>query len=95
MNTGRTDKIRKAVASGDWQAALRFWEEYAAGIRKEISCGACSHARLSEARNFLDWAGRMVLCARAHAQNRLNTNYAAGRYAPCPSRPNSSLRMSL
>jgi len=95
MSTVGADQIRKAVASGEWQAALRHWDAYAAGIRDEISRGVCTASRMSEAREFLEWAGRAVLCARAQAQNRLNAIHAARHYAPSPPRPPSSLRTSL
>jgi hypothetical protein len=95
MDTPRTGQIRTAVASGDWRTALRLWDVYAAGIREEIGRGACSQARMAEAREFLDWAGRVVLCARAQTQNRLNTIFVAKQYGPSPSRPPSSLRTSL
>ena len=91
MDTPRTGQIRTAVASGDW----RLWGVYAAGIREEIGRGACSQARMAEARELLDWAGRVVLCARARTQNRLNTIFVAKQYGPSPSRPPSSLRTSL
>jgi hypothetical protein len=95
MNTHRTDDIRKAVASGEWPAVLRLWDAYAAGIREEIGRGTCSQARMAEAREFLDWAKRFVLCARAQAQHRLDAIYAVRQYGPPPSRPLSSLRTSL
>ena len=71
MDTPRTDEMRRAVASGEWPAVLRLWEVYAAGIREEIGRGACTPARMAEAQGFLDWARRVVLCARAQAQTRL------------------------
>jgi hypothetical protein len=95
MDTPRTNQIRKAVVSADWPAALRLWEVYAAEIREEIGRGTCSQARMAEAREFLDWAGRVVLCARAQTQNRLNTIFVAKQYGPSPSRPPSFLRASL
>jgi hypothetical protein len=95
MNPGRTDDMRTAVASGDWHAVLRLWDIYAAGIHQELAQGTCTRARLSEAGEFLDWAKRVALCARAQAQNRLNTIHAARQYDPQPSRPLPSLRTSL
>ena len=94
MDSARTADIRKAVASGEWQAALGHWEVYAAGIREEIRRGACTRTRMAEARKLLDWARRVVLCARAQAQNRLNTIHAARQYGS-PSRLPSSLRTIL
>jgi hypothetical protein len=95
MDTNRTDDMRDAVASGDWRAVLRLWEGYAAGILEEIGHGTCTRARMSEAGEFLDWARRVALCARAQAQNRLNTIHAARQYDPRPSRPFPSVRASL
>jgi hypothetical protein len=95
MDTPRTDEMRRAVASGEWPAVLRLWEVYAAGIREEIGRGACTPARMAEAQGFLDWARRVVLCARAQAQTRLNAIHVARQYGPSPSRPPSSLRTSL
>ena len=91
----RTGAMREAVASGDCQAALRLWDVYVAGIREEIARRECSPARLAEAREFLDWARRTVLCARAQAQTRLNAIHVARQYGAPPSRPPSSLRTSL
>jgi hypothetical protein len=50
---------------------------------------------MSEAREFLDWAKRVALCARAQAQQRLITIHAARQYGSQPSRPLSSLRKSM
>ena len=95
MDTNRTDPIRRAVVSGDWPAALRVWETYTAGIREEIHRGTCSQARMAEAREFLDWARRVVLCARAHAQNQLNNIHVARQYEPARLPPPSFLRASM
>jgi hypothetical protein len=95
MDTQPTNDIRRAVASGDYPSALRLWDEYAAGIRQEIRRGACTPARMAEAREFLEWARRAVLCARARAQNQLNAIHVAKQYGQSPSRPASFLRTSL
>jgi hypothetical protein len=95
MHTSSTDEIRKAVAAGDWPAALRHWEAYAAGIREEIGRRTCTPARMAEAREFLDWAARVVQCGRAQAQSRLNAIHAARQYAAATSQRSSSLHTSL
>jgi hypothetical protein len=95
MDTGHTDDMRKAVASGDWHAVSRLWDAYTAGILEEISFRTCTQARMSEAGEFLNWARRVALCARAQAQNRLNTIHAARQYDPRPSQPFPSVRASL
>ena len=95
MGAGRTSEMRKAVAAGDWPAVLRLWEAYAAGILEEIGRGTCTRARLAEAREFLDWAQRVVLCSRAQAQNQLNRIHAAQQYCPQAAPPRCSLRANL
>jgi len=95
MDNGRTDGIRGAVAAGDWPAALRLWESYAAGILDEIRSRTCTHARMAEAGELLEWAKRIVLCSRAQAQNRLDTIHAARQYRPEPIPARTSLRKSL
>jgi hypothetical protein len=94
METGHTDEMRKAVASGDWPAVLRLWEAYAAGILDEIGRGTCPRARLAEAGEFLEWAKRVALCARSQAQTRLDRIYAARQYAPAAP-PHPCLRTRL
>jgi len=95
MSTARIDELQNAVASGEWPAVLPLWESYAAVIHEEIVRGTCTAAHLSEAREFLDWAKRTALCARAQAQQQLNAIHAARQY-DAPSAPQaSSLRTSL
>jgi hypothetical protein len=95
MNNGHIDNMQKAVASGDWPAVLRLWDVYAGGIRTEIGRGTCTPARMAEAREFLEWAKRIALCARAQAQNRLNAIHAARQYSPQRLPPPPLLRTSL
>lgn len=95
MDSGRTDDMRRAVAAGDWPAVLRLWEVYSADILEEIGRGACTPARMSEAREFLEWAKRVAWCARAQAQQRLDAIHAAKQYGPQPSPPRSSVRMRM
>ncbi len=95
MDTRSTDEMRRAVAAGEWHAVLRLWDVYAAGILEEIDRGTCTPARMSEAREFLDWTKRVALCARAQAQQRLDAIHAAKQYGPQPSPPRSSVRMRM
>jgi hypothetical protein len=95
MSIERTDNMRKAVASGDWPAALRLWESYAAGILDEIGRGACTHQRMAEAREFLEWTRRVAMCARAQNQQRLNAIHAARQYGASSSLSGPSMRTSL
>ncbi len=95
MNTARTDEMRQSAAAGDWQTVMRLWDEYAGAIREELAQRVCTKARLSEAREFLDWAQRVALCDRAQAQQRLNAIHAVRQYGAQPSPPRSSVRASL
>ena len=95
MDSHRTDRLRRAVASGEFQHASRLWDEYAAGIRQEICRGTCTEALMVEAREFLEWARRLVLCGHAQAQDQLNTIHVARQYGSAPSRPESFLKASL
>jgi hypothetical protein len=95
MHTARTAEMRKAVASGDWPLVLRLWEAYAAGILEEIGRGTCTRVRMTEAREFLEWTRRVVLCSRAQAQNQLDRIHAARQYCPQPAPRQPSLRTSL
>ena len=95
MSSDTTEELRKTVAAGDWPAALQLWAAYAAAISGEIERGVCTAARLAAARDFLDWAKRVALCANAQAQQRLNAIHAAEHDAQQSSAPRSSLRASL
>jgi hypothetical protein len=95
MTTESTDHIRRAVVAEDWQTALRLWGDYTAGILAEIRRGTCTTARMTEARDFLEWARRVVLCARAQTQHRLDAIHVAKQYGPAPSRATRFLIASL
>ena len=95
METSRTAQMRQAVAAGDWPAVVRLWEAFAAGLLDEIGRGTCTRARMAEAGEFLDWAKRSALCARAHAQTRLDRIHAARQYDTLPAPPHSSIRTIL
>jgi hypothetical protein len=95
MAAGRTDEMRAAVAAGDWPAVLRLWDRYAAGILDEIARGTCTTARMAEAREFLEWARRVVVCARARSQKQLDAIHAARQYDREPSARASGIRESF
>ena len=95
MDTGRTDELRHAVATGEWPAVLRLWEALATDILQEIGRGTCTEARMSEAGEFLDWAKRVALCARAQAQQQLDAIHAARQYDLQTGPPDSSVRVRV
>ena len=80
----RTEHLRQAVAAGDWAAVLHLWSVYAEAIRVAIEQRTCTPARMAEAKEFLDWTGRLVQCERAHTQARLDALHAATLYATGP-----------
>jgi hypothetical protein len=91
----RTDPIRQAVASGEFQRAALLWNEYAAGIREEIGRGTCTQARMAEAGELLEWSCGVALCERAHARSQLDTIWVASQYGPADSPTPSCFRASL
>ena len=91
----RTAEMRKAAAAGDWPVVLRLWEAYAGGILEEIRLHTCTCVRMAEAREFLEWTQRVVLCSRAQAQSQLDRIHAARQYDPQPIPRRPSLRASL
>lgn len=95
MSQHAIDEMRTAAAAGDWPAVLRLWAEYAEVIRDELAQGVCTQTRLLEAREFLDWAGRLALCARAQNQQQLDTIHAVQQYGPQPLQRPPALRTCL
>ena len=83
------EPIRQAVSSGEYERAQFLWSECAAALAGELSRGRLTEARLSEVRELMEWSRTVVLCARAHMQDQLNSLHVAGEYelgAPLPAR---------
>jgi hypothetical protein len=95
MDSQRTDPIRQAVASGEYQRATLLWNEYVAGIREEIGRGTCTRARMEETAQLVEWSRRVVLCNRARAQGQLTTIWVASQYGPADPPPPCRVRASL
>ena len=87
MDGHLTEPIRQAVASGDFQEAQLLWNGYADLLRQEMPKGSVTPARLEEVRELVEWSRRVVLCAHAHAQNRLDSMRDSMRVAQVYSRP--------
>jgi|HubBroStandDraft_3_1064219.scaffolds.fasta_scaffold560448_2 hypothetical protein len=66
-------QIRRAVSAGEFGKASALWEAYAEQVAGEIRGGTCPEARLAQMRELVEWTRGVVICARAHAQLRLNT----------------------
>ena len=75
-----TTPIREAIASGDCARATLLWNDYVAAIRQEIVCGTCTHARITEAGDLLEWSRKVVHYQRARAQAQLGKMWVSSRY---------------
>ncbi len=84
MQNPSNDRIRQAVASGQFELAERLWSSYMAGFEEELRCGSLTEACLQEARELTEWSRLVVLCMRAHIQERLGSLHIAGEYTNAP-----------
>jgi|tagenome__1003787_1003787.scaffolds.fasta_scaffold17535439_1 hypothetical protein len=80
MNHDRTNAIRQAMSSEQFEAARHLWDEYAGSVRKAIENGTASPAMMSEMRDLVEWSRVVALSFRAHASDRLNQWHAAKVY---------------
>jgi hypothetical protein len=95
MNSAQTAAIRHAVACGEFGRVISLWNEYASQLQGEISRGACTRARMEEARALVEWSRRTVARARAHAQSRLDSLRVAEQYMQKAQRSPALLRTCL
>jgi len=72
--------IRQAVSAGEFGRAQILWKDCAAGLAEDFSNGCLSEARLKEVRELVEWSRMVVVCARAHLQDRLNSLHVAREY---------------
>ena len=94
MQTLPLEAIRQAVNSGEFGRAQLLWRECSAALAEELTGGHLTKARLAEVRELLvevrelmEWSRVVVLCARAHLQDRLNSLHVAREYEiPVPVR---------
>jgi len=68
------------MAGGKYRQALALWNDYAAGLRDELSRGRLTEARLKEAGALVEWCRVEALCARARALDKLNRLRVARKY---------------
>jgi hypothetical protein len=66
------ESVRHAINSGEFDRAQLLWNQCAAELAEELSNRCLSAARLAEVREFVEWSRTVVLCERAHLQNKLN-----------------------
>lgn len=95
MGQQRTDPIRQAIASGEFDWATVLWSSYVNEIIDEINRGTCTQACMEETTELLEWSRSVVLCDRAHGQNQLSTIWVASQYGPGDSSADSFFRTSL
>ncbi len=81
METSLPDTLRNAVASGEFQGALRLWEEYAGTLAEMARRGTLTEAALQEAAQLVEWARTVALMARAHGLDQLARQRDACRVA--------------
>ena len=94
MQTLPLESIRQAVNSGEFGRAQLVWRECSAALAGELTNGHLTKARLAEVRELLaevrelmEWSRMVVLCARAHLQDRVNSLHVAREYEiPVPPR---------
>jgi hypothetical protein len=73
-------RIRDAVASGEFTKARLLWEEYGDTFRAARLRGPLPVDRLVEARELAEWTRMAALGARALIQDRLNQIAVAQKY---------------
>ena len=88
MESTRVSRIRKAIASGEYRAALEEWRLYARELEAYAADPAAAKHRLEEAGALVEWSRSVVLCAKAQARDLLNGLQVARSYGPeapqCP-----------
>jgi len=77
--------IREAVASGEFKRAQDLWEAYVVQLVEQLRQGSFSAAKLAQIRDLMEWSRSAALCARLHAQDRLNSLLVAAEYGNTPS----------
>lgn len=83
-------QIRAAVASGEFSKARLLWEQYGKEFHADVLRGPIPQSRLTEARELAEWTRMAALCARAHAQDRLNRIAVAQKYGWPDARPDAA-----
>lgn len=76
MSGTSAKSVRDAVASGDYQLAIKMWEQYAAAI----AAVKPTRESLAEAAELIEWARPLLDAARSDAGERLRALHVAGVY---------------
>ena len=78
------DRIRSAVASGQFAKANALWAELGELLRCELAVRPLPVARLRQARELIAWCRTMAAVDRARCQQRLNQLAISSRYLVPP-----------
>ncbi len=74
------DRIRDAVASGEFAKANALWVELGDRLHHESAGRTLSAARVRQTRELLKWCLIMAIADRARCQQRLNQIAVSVRY---------------
>jgi len=85
MENPLEDCIRQAVASGEFERARQLWEAYMLQLEAQVRQGSFTAIQLAQVRDLVEWSRGVALCARQHAQDRLNSLLIAAEYGNPPS----------
>jgi hypothetical protein len=87
MDNHSESRIREAVASGEFQRAQQLWNAYVFQLQEQLRCGSFSALQLGQVRDLVEWSRSVALCARQHAQDRINSLLVAAEYGNPPASP--------
>ena len=85
------DRIRNAVAAGDFAKANALWVELGDRLRCEMAGCPVPAARLRQVRELIAWCRTMAIVDRARCQQRLNQLAISSLYMPPPAAPRQRL----
>jgi len=74
------DRIRDAVASGEFVKAKALWVELGDRLRRELNGRPLPAARLRQTHELLAWCRTMAVIDRTRCQQRLNQLAVSSRY---------------
>ena len=87
--------IREAVASGEFNRAQQLWGAYMIQLEDELSQGSFTETKLAQVRELMEWSRSAALCARRHAQDRLNSLLIAAEYVNPPLKVQRIVQVNL
>jgi hypothetical protein len=80
-------RIRSATACGEFEKARQLWNAYMVQLEEELRRGSFSDGQIQQVRSLVEWCKGVALCARLHAQDRLNSLLVAAEYGNPPLSP--------